>query len=182
MLGSLLNIKKKLNDNQLANVFLNGILDLVDSSFAEIADLINEDAVFVQAPKIDRNDNTEFTMIILVANISSLENTFESVQAVRIEQLIFEKLGVMMQVTASEAEAVVRDYQKFMARVNAPSKNVLYSISKAIFHKYSLNQFQDEYFRRLQSPNPIFIKRMDKIVEGFLWDWDAFFEKYKLEE
>ena len=72
MLGSLLNIKKKLNDNQLANVFLNGILDLVDSSFAEIADLINEDAVFVQAPNIDRNDNTEFTMIILVANISKI--------------------------------------------------------------------------------------------------------------
>jgi hypothetical protein len=182
MLGSLLNIKKKLSDNQLANVFLNGILDLVDTSFAEIADLINEDAVFVQAPNIDRTDNTEFTMIILVANICSLENTFESVQAVRIEQLIFEKLGVMMQVTASEAESVVREYQKFMARVNSPSKNVLYSISKAIFHKYNLNQFQDEYFRRLQSPNPIFIKRMDKVVEGFLWDWDAFFKKYKLEE
>jgi hypothetical protein len=180
MLGSLL--KKKLSDNQLANVFLNGIFDVVDNGFGEIADLMNEDLAFVTSPNIDKTDNAQFTMVVLVANLSSLENTFEADQAVRIEKLIFEKVATMMQTTADDAEKLVREYQKMMQRINHPSKNMVYAMSKAIFHKYGLNEFQDEYFKRLQAPNPLFLKRMDQVVSSFLWDWDAFFKKYKIDD
>lgn len=180
MLGTLL--KKKLSDNQLANVFLNGILDAVDKGFGEIAELINDDLAFVKSPELNVAQNGQFTMIVLVANISSLENTFETVQASRIEALIFEKLGVMMGVSSTQAEQTVREYQKLMHRINHPSKNMIYAMSKAIFHKYELNAFQDEYFRRLNSPNPLFLKRMDQVVVNFLWDWDSFFRKYKIDE
>lgn len=180
MLGTLL--KKKLSDNQLANVFLNGILDAVDQGFGEIAELINDDLAFVKSPELNVAQNGQFTMIVLVANISSLENTFETVQASRIEALIFEKLGVMMGVSSAQAEQTVREYQKLMHRINHPSKNMIYAMSKAIFHKYELNAFQDEYFRRLNSPNPLFLKRMDQVVVNFLWDWDSFFRKYKIDE
>lgn len=180
MLGTLL--KKKLSDNQLANVFINGLLDAVDNGFEEVAALINDDLAFVNSPGISVEQNGQFTMIVLVTNISSLENTFETVQANRIEKLIFEKLGVMMGGTAQQAEEKVREYQKFMQRINHPSKNMIYAMSKAIFHKYELNDFQDEYFRRLNAPNPLFLKRMDQVVPNFLWDWDMFFKKYKIEE
>jgi hypothetical protein len=53
-------------------------------------------------------------------------------------------------------------------------------MSKAIFHKYKLNDFQDEYFKRMQAPNPLFLKRMDEVMSNFIWNWDAFFKKYKL--
>lgn len=174
--------KKKVSDNQLANVFLNGVLDVVEVGFPEIASLINDDPAFVQSPNITAEDSDQFAIIILVANLSFLENTFEVDQAARIEAIIFDKLGVIMQATASEVESTVRDYQKFLSRVNHPSKNMIYAISKAIFHKYGLNHFQDEYFKRLQAPNPLFLKRMDQVVDQFLWDWDAFFKKYKIEE
>lgn len=180
MFGSIL--KKKLSDNQLANVFLNGLLDVVDNGFGEIADLINDDLAFVISPSIDHADNAKFTMVVIAANISSLENTFEADQAVRIESLIFEKLAVMMQTDKADAEATVREYQKFMQRINHPSKNMIYAMSKAVFQKYNLNDFQDEYFKRLQSPNPLFLKRMDQVVVNFLWDWDAFFKKYRIDD
>jgi hypothetical protein len=180
MLGTLL--KKKLSDNQLANVFMNGLLEVVENGFGEVAQLINEDPAFVKSPEISVSDNAQFTMVILTANISSLENTFEADQAVRIEQLIFEKLGKMMGVDAASAEKTVRDYQKFMHRVNHPSKNMIYAMSKAVFAKYGLNDFQDEYFRRMQAPNPLFLKRMDAVVVNFLWDWDAFFKKYRIDD
>lgn len=180
MLGTLL--KKKLSDNQLANVFINGILDAVDNGFEEVAALINDDLAFVDSPGITNEQNGQFTMIVLVANISSLENTFETVQAGRIEKLIFDKIGQMMGVSSDEAEKTVREYQKFMHRINHPSKNMIYAMSKAIFHKYDLNDFQDEYFRRLNAPNPLFLKRMDQVVTNFLWDWDSFFKKYKIDE
>ncbi len=180
MLGTLL--KKRLSDTQLANVFLNGIFEIVDNGFVEVVDLINEDLAFVSSPSIPVERNGQFTMIVVVANISSLETTFETVQANRIEKIIFEQMGSLMGVSAVDAEAKVREYQKFMQRINHPSKNMVYAMSKAVFQKYNLNDFQDEYFKRLQSPNPLFLKRMDQVMVNFLWDWDSFFKKYKIDE
>lgn len=180
MLGSLL--KKKLSDNQLANVFMNGILEMVENGFGEVAQLINEDPAFIASPNIQEEKNGQFSMVVMVANLSYLESTFEVEQAVRVEQLIFDKLGKMMQASAAEAEETVRDYQKFMLRINHPSKNMVYAMSKAVFYKYNLNDYQDEYFRRMQAPNPLFLKRMDAVVGNFLWDWDAFFKKYRIED
>ncbi|ASS49769.1 MAG: hypothetical protein A3D31_09330 [Candidatus Fluviicola riflensis] len=180
MLGSLL--KKKLSDNQLANVFMNGILEMVENGFGEVAQLINEDPAFITSPNIQEEKNGQFSMVVMVANLSYLESTFEVEQAVRVEQLIFDKLGKMMQASAAEAEETVRDYQKFMLRINHPSKNMVYAMSKAVFYKYDLNDYQDEYFRRMQAPNPLFLKRMDAVVGNFLWDWDAFFKKYRIED
>jgi hypothetical protein len=53
-------------------------------------------------------------------------------------------------------------------------------MSKAMFEKYKLNDFQDDYFRRMQAPNPLFLKRMDEVMANFIWNWDAFFKKYKM--
>lgn len=161
---------------------MNGILEMVEKGFGEVAQMINEDPAFITSPAIPETKNGQFSMVVLVANLSYLESTFEVEQAVRVEQLIFEKLGQMMQSDASEAEQTVREYQKFMQRINHPSKNMIYAMSKAVFHKYDLNDFQDEYFRRMQAPNPLFLKRMDAIVGNFLWDWDAFFKKYRIED
>lgn len=180
MLGTIW--RKKLSDNQLANVFMNGILEMVENGFVEISQMINDDPAFVQSPELDEKSNGEFTMIVVVANISNLESTFEADEATRVEQLIFQKLAAMIQVNTSEAETMVREYQRSMLRINHPSKNMVYAMSKMVFNKYGLNEFQDEYFKRMQAPNPLFLKRMDAVLGNFLWDWDAFFKKYKLED
>lgn len=180
MLGTLL--KKKLSDNQLASIFLNGIFEMVDNSFVEVVDLINDDVAFVQSPCLSAEKNGQFTMIVVVANISSLESAFETTQANRIERIIFEQLGSLMGKSTAEAEEKVREYQKFMSRINHPSKNLVYAMSKSVFSKYQLNEFQDEYFKRLQAPNPLFLKRLDQMMALFLWDWDSFFKKYKIED
>ncbi|MES2555956.1 MAG: hypothetical protein V4604_07395 [Bacteroidota bacterium] len=161
---------------------MNGILEMVENGFGEVAQLINEDPAFIASPNIQEEKNGQFSMVVMVANLSYLESTFEVEQAVRVEQLIFDKLGKMMQASAAEAEETVREYQKFMLRINHPSKNMVYAMSKAVFYKYNLNDYQDEYFRRMQAPNPLFLKRMDAVVGNFLWDWDAFFKKYRIED
>jgi len=75
----------------------------------------------------------------------------------------------------------VSDYRAFLSRVNSPSKNTLYSMSRGIFHKYDLNDYQEDYFKSMNVPNPIFLKNMNDIMENFLWDWDAFKDKYKVQ-
>ncbi|MCE2713390.1 MAG: hypothetical protein ACK46O_03290 [Flavobacteriia bacterium] len=178
MLGTIL--KRKLSDNQVANIFINAIFDTVDNGFKEVAQLINEDIAFVKSPSIDDKDNGEFGLIVIVGNLSFLESTFDSEQAGRVEKIIFDKLAKIYDMSEADFVKLIRDYQSFITRVNHPSKNMIYGMSKAVFHKYGLNECQDEYFRRMMAPNPLFLKRMDEVMTNFIWNWDAFFKKYKL--
>jgi hypothetical protein len=173
-------LKKKLSDNQVANMFINAIFDIVDNGFKEVAQMINEYIVFEQSPNIPENYSGEFGLIVIVGNLSFLESTFDPDQAARIEQLIFEKLSRIYGMTELEFSKLIRDYQSFIQRLNHPSKNMIYGMSKAVFHKYNLYDFQDEYFKRMQAPNPLFLKRLDEVMNNFVWNWDAFFKKYRL--
>jgi hypothetical protein len=142
--------------------------------------MINEDPAFVTTPDINSADSGKFGLIIITANISLLESTFEVEQASRIEKLVFQKLAKIYGMGELEFENLIRSYQSFISRVNHPSKNMVYGMSKGVFHKYNLNNFQDEYFKRMQAPNPLFLKRMDEVMGSFIWNWDAFFKKYRL--
>ena len=173
-------IKRKLTDNQVANIFINALYDSIDNGFSEVAQLINEDLAFTTSPNIDKDNNGEFGLIVIVGNLSFLESTFDADQAERVESIIFEKLSKFYDLDANRFKIIVKEYQNFILRVNHPSKNWIYGMSKAVFHKYKLNEFQDEYFSRMQAPNPLFLKRMDEVMGNFVWNWDAFFKKYRL--
>ena len=173
-------IKRRLTDNQVANIFINAIFDSVDKGFEEVALLINEDTAFSSSPNININNNREFGLIVIVGNLSYLESNFEAEQTERVEKIIFEKLSKLYAIDVSSFKKLIKEYQSFIARVNHPSKNWVYGMSKAIFYKYKLNEFQDEYFKRMQAPNPLFLKRMNEIMVNFIWNWDAFSKKFKL--
>jgi hypothetical protein len=119
-------------------------------------------------------------LIVIVGNLSFLESTFDAEQAGRVEKIIFEKLSRIYNVHEAQFTKMIREYQNFIIKVNHPSKNMIYGMSKAVFYKYNLNEYQDEYFKRMQVPNPLFLKRMDEVMSNFVWNWDAFFKKYKL--
>lgn len=179
MFGTIL--RKKVSDEKLANVFINSLFKSIDDGFPVVAEFINEDPTFVKSPNVSEKNNYEFALIVIVGNISFLESSFDPEQADQIEQLVFEKLAKVYQMSVVEFKTLVKDYKGLIARLNHPSKNMIYGMSKAIFDKYTLYNYQDEYFKRMQAPNPLFLKRMDEIVENFIWDWDAFFKKYKLD-
>jgi hypothetical protein len=173
-------IKKKLSDNQVANIFINAIFDSVDKGFPIIAKMMNDDPAFVNSPNISEKNNGEFALIVIVGNLSFLESTFDAEQAHRIENLIFDKLSRVYEIEIQEVKSLIKEYKKFIMRVNHPSKNWIYGMSKALFYKYHLNDFQDMYFKRMQAPNPLFLKRMDEVISNFIWNWDAFFKKYRI--
>ena len=179
MFGTL--IRKKVSDEKLANVFINGLFLTIEQGFPVVADFINDDTAFVSSPSITPTNNHEFALIVLVGNLSFLESAFDAEQADRVEQLIYEKLAKIYEMDVYSFKALLKDYKTLIHRLNHPSKNMIYGMSKAIFDKYTLYNYQDEYFKRMQAPNPLFLKRLDDIVENFVWDWDAFFKKYKLD-
>ncbi len=171
--------KKKLTEDKVANVFVNTLVHVVDESFSDVADQIRNDAEFETIPSIDNSDSDKFLMIVLAGNLNYLSRYFSNTEEMVLKGKIIEKMGKVFGLTYNEMKEIVREYQDFIYRVNHPSKNTLYGMSKAVFYKYKLGRFQDEYFAQLNAPNPIFLKRMDSVMENYLWDWNSFFDKYK---
>lgn len=177
MLSSLL--KKKLSANQFANIFINAVFEATENGFEVISDMINNDPAFVTSPNIQKEDFQKFQLIILAANFNNLDKYFEISEMEDIKTTIIEKLSTIFNVETKTILDVINHYYGFIGKVNHPSKTLLYGISKAVFFKYDLKDFQDEYFRRMQAPNPLFLKRLDAIMENFLWDWSTFTKRYR---
>lgn len=172
--------KKKLSDDRLANVFVNGVLDVIDKGFPEVINLIKEDPAFITPPPLVNAKDGHFAMIVIVGNMSFVGDHFEPQQAVSVEKEIERKFAEAYGMSLSDFKGYLKDYKGFISRANHPSKNMLYGMSKAVFHKYKLNDYQDDYFKSLVCPNPLFLKRMDEVMEHFIWNWDAFFKRYKM--
>lgn len=172
--------KKKLAEEKLTNVFVNSILDVVETGFEDVAGLINEAPEFPTSPQIKPTDSGHFALIVIAANLKMIPYHFDMVQSKQLIEQVTEKFAVAFNMPKNNFAKMVSDTKSFMSRVNHPSKNVLYSMSKAMFFKYELTEYQDEYFRNMKAPNPLFLKRLDDVMQNFLWDWDTFLEKHKI--
>ncbi|MBW7868491.1 MAG: hypothetical protein H3C31_09230 [Brumimicrobium sp.] len=172
--------KKRLSDEVLAKYFVNGILNTIEQGFNEIKSFLEEDPAFVTPPDLKDARNGHFAMIVIAGNIGELSNTFSPSQQKSLMPVIFNMLADSLGMEEKDFKELYNDYAAFMKRVNYPSKVTLYSMSKGMFHKYGLNEYQENYFKSLNTPNPLFIKRMDEIMKNFLWNWDAFFKRYKV--
>lgn len=172
--------KKKLTENAIANIFVNSLVDLVDKGFEDVAVLIQNDPSFERPPVIDPANSDPFLLILVAGNISYIPKYFPGGQDRRIIELSMEKLAAIYGMDKIEYAELVKRYKSMMSRINHPSKNTLYAMSKAVFYKYHLNEYQEKYFRNLNTPNPIFLKKMNEIMEHFIWNWERFFEKYKV--
>ncbi|MFZ5552762.1 MAG: hypothetical protein ACOZCO_06585 [Bacteroidota bacterium] len=172
--------KKKISEEKLAGAFVGNLIQTVQDGFPEVAALINEDPEFVKCPNIHAHDDEQFLMIVLVGNLKLLPESFEPELEEVLKSHIIDRCASAFGVEKEEFTARVKEYNDFLSRVNHPSKNVLYSMSKGVFYKYNLNHYQADYFRTLNTPNPIFLKRMNEVLNNFIWNWEAFFDRYKV--
>lgn len=172
--------KKKIKEDVVANIFVNSILDTIDQGFPEVVGIINDSPEFVSSPNLSINSSDSFTLIVIAVNISFIPKHLNDHKDERITDLIFQKLGKVFEVDEERLKMVVKEYSKYLNKVNHPSKNMKYALSKGIFGKYNLNDFQDDYFKNMKSPNPMFLKRMDEAMENFIWNWEAFKQKYQI--
>jgi len=179
MFGTLL--KKKIDAEKLANVFVNSIIEITDNSFDTIKEFIEDDPAFVLAPSINKASAEKFLLIVTAGNLNYLSNHFEVQESLEIRNHIIRKFANIYDVEQKKMEELLEQTSSFISKVNHPSKNMLYGMSKALFHELDLNQYQEDYFKNMRTPNPLFLKRMDEIMSNFLWDWEQFFRKYKFQ-
>lgn len=173
-------LKKKIDAEKLANVFVNSIIEITDNSFDVIKEFIEEDPAFVHAPSINETSAEKFLLIVTAGNLNYLTNYFEAQESIDIKNNIISKFAKIYDLEVREMESLLDQTSSFISKVNHPSKNMLYGMSKALFHELNLNDYQEDYFKNMRTPNPLFLKRLDEIMANFIWDWEQFFKKYKL--
>jgi hypothetical protein len=177
MLGNL--IKRKIDSDKLANIFVNSILDVTENGFVDISEMIKEDNAFTSVPEVHQNHCDNFLLIVVVGNLTYLDEHFDAQDAADMRRMIIDKFASIYEVTYRVFEDWLTQTERFISSVNHPSKNMLYGMSKAVFHKFDLNNYQEDYFKEMKTPNPLFLKRMDEVMTHFLWDWDQFFKKHR---
>jgi len=178
MLG--FSIRKKTDTNKLSNIFVNSLIEVVENGFQDVVEMINDDAVFVTEPTIPSNAKQQFLLILIVGNIEFLREGFEDYDVDEIEMEIIQKFATIYGMSEHEFKKLVVQTSEYITHYNFPSKNILYGMSKAIFRKFNLSEHQESYFKTQNTPNPLFVKRLDEVLINFVWDWNVFLKKYKL--
>ena len=177
---STLFVKKRVTHEMLASNFVNKTLRSVDETYKDFLDAIYNDTELISFPKLDYKDPTELMYLIIAGNMKFFERILSSQEENTICNSIIEQMCIVFDMKFNQMQDKLEKYSSFISRVNHPSKNILYGISKAVFFKFKLGTYQDEYFAQLNTPNPVFLKKIDTLVENYIWDWETIFEKNKI--
>lgn len=174
--------KKKVTDNQIANIFVNGLLESVEKGWPIIADYIMDSPEFVKTPEVDRLDYGKFLMIVVTVNYHYLPNHFEQEHAKEIIRLTVHKFAHIFGISIEEFAQKAKDYKSFLKDINGSNNKIINAMGKGVLHKYNLVEYQDDFYKKLKTENPVFSKNLDELMENYIWDWIAFKTKYKLKE
>jgi len=172
--------KKKMTEDKLANIFVNAVLELTDNGFPSIVAELQESPEFERMPAFGPGDDELFAQIVLAGNLMEAQRALPAGTDRRVFSLSISKFAHALGLSASDLETDVIAMQHYMERINHPSKNTVYAMGKAVFHKYDLFCFQDSYFRDMKAPNPIVLKRLNGLMECFLWNWKQVQEEYRI--
>lgn len=172
--------KKKITEQALADYFVTAALRLVDEGFPEVIEVVRLHESFERIPQISNAQPDAFLLIVLAGNYNYITQSFHDYQDVRLIDQLNRKFATALGTTEYDLKASIKAYQTYFKRVNHPSKNTHYAMSKAFFFKYELNDYQEDYFRNMKTPNPILLKQLDELMANFIWDWAQFKEKYRI--
>lgn len=172
--------KRKLSEEQVAEVFVETTFETVEQGWPELAGFINETNGFVECPNVDPEDYGRFLMVIVAANIQLIPQHFDSGIDRQLIQRIFSKFSRALDISPDQFASKIKHYRSFMKQVNKPSKNLITAMTRTVFYKYNLNQYQEAFFRDMNSPNPNIQRELRDLMQHFLWDWDAFKTTYRV--
>ena len=116
MIGRL--IKKKLDANKLANVFVNSLLEITENGFEDVKSMISDDTAFVSYPQLASNAEDKFLLIVIVGNLRYLDSHFEVVEAKEIHTQIVRKFAAVFSMEEAAFEKIIQEYDLTFLRVS----------------------------------------------------------------
>lgn len=178
MFGTLIG-KKRMTEQTLSKVLVSGSLRICDAVYPEIADYIKECPHFETEPDMPQGADIDFIITVFTCNITRIPQALEHGQDKRVAQHIIHQMARSLDMDLGELTKRIQAAKSLMKRLNHPSKNLIYAMPKALFSMYELNAHQQDYFRDLNSPNPLYLKEMNQLLTHLVWDWDYLKNEYK---
>ena len=172
--------KRKLTDEQVANIFVNTTFETVELGWPEVASLLNLMPEFETAPDLNTSDYGRFLMIVVAANLSHVPKHFDNGVDRAIIKRCCAKFGLALGVPKDKFANKVKEFRTFMKKVNHPSHNTTTAMTRAVLYKYNLIEKQEDYFKDMNVPNPIIQKCLRDVMVSFIWDWDEISDNYKV--
>ncbi|MFT5337838.1 MAG: hypothetical protein ACJAY8_000727 [Sphingobacteriales bacterium] len=172
--------KKRWNAESLASELVSATLFLLNEFEKDILYIINEHPEFVTSPKLKEINLAAFLTVTLSGNLALIKNVYTAQEFPLIKEHVILKLGRVLGMESEDVAALIKSTTSDLKRLNHPSKNILYGMSKGYFHFQGLNQFQPTYFKKLNNPHPIIQKSLDHIMDCFIWNWKKLEEDYKI--
>ena len=172
--------KKKLTDEQVANIFVNTSFETVEQGWPQVAAFLNAAPEFDSCPQLNEDDYGKFLMIVVSANLSLIPKHFDPGVDRAIIQRCCAKFGFALGLPTESFARKVKEFRNFMKEINRPSKNTLTAMTRAVCYKYGVIAHQEPYFRDMNVPNPILQKNLRELMEHFLWDWEDFVDQYRV--
>ena len=150
--------KKKLTDEQVANIFVNTSFETVEQGWPQVAAFLNAAPEFDSSPNLNEDDYGKFLMIVVSANLSLIPKHFDPGVDRAIIQRCCAKFGFALGLPPESFARKVKEFRSFMKEINRPSKNTLTAMTRAVCYKYGVIAHQEPYFRDMNVPNPILQK------------------------
>lgn len=172
--------RKKLTEDKLANIFVNAVIELTDQGYPTIVAELQDSPEFERMPAFGPGDDELFAQIVLAGNLIEATRTLPAGTDRRVFSLSISKFAHAFGLNAGDLEVDVIAMQHEMERLNHPSKNTVYAMSRMVFARFDLFRDQKAYFRDQRTPDPIVLKRLNGLMGYFLWNWPQVQEEYRI--
>ena len=178
----LLSKKKKVKLQSLVTIYCNALDEVISNGFIEIKDFINNNNNLEDNPNLKEDDIKWFRIIIYLGNLYNLKSHFEEEEVLKLRNSIVE--DIFCHLEDDEKILAVENflqYENYFSELLADLNSEIDAMAFAVFEKYNINQFQGTLFKRKNKPNPIFISEMKNLLKHFIWNWEEYLQKNKLQ-
>ena len=178
----LLSKKKKVKLDALVSIYCKTLDEVISHGFVEIKDFINNNNNLENNPNLKEDDVKWFRLIIYLGNLNNLKSHFEEEEVFKLRNLIVEDISR----SSSENEKIAGvesflQYESYFGDLLNEFDSEIDAMAFAIFEKYNINDFQGTLFKRKNKLNPIFISEMKNLLKHFIWNWEEYLQKNKLQ-
>ena len=173
--------KRKLTDEQVANIFVNTTFETVEIGWPQVSELLNLMPEFETLPELSSEDYGKFLMIVVSGNLSQVPKHFANGVDRAIIKRCMSKFARALGLPKDKFAKKVKEYKAFMKEINRPSKNTTTAMTRTVLYKYDLIKHQEAYFRDMNVPNPIIQKTLRDLMVSFIWDWDEIRDNYRVD-
>ena len=174
--------KKKVKPATTASIYVTLLQNVVSEGFIEIKDFINNNNNLESNPNLNDTDIDWFSNVIFLGNMKNLDLHFEENEVFTLRALILDEIYKDVEVNAQHlAIEKFLEYENYFKELLVRHEFPIDAMAHAIFEKYKINDFQGDLFKKKNKPNPIFLNELKNLLNHFIWNWDEYLEKNKLD-